>query len=136
MKNLLREVPLANGLILHIINHTRNYYGDYYHVRLEFAFFVPVLAEYFEDREKFDEAMRILGESVTYSRMEGQMGVPSMGIDRVLDHMIVNFTDHALPYIASGKFPQKYVLAQLNTVKRKNQGRSDRSVYAGTNDKN
>ena len=135
MKNLLREVPLSNGLILHIINHTRNYYGDYYHVRLEISFSVPVQAEYFEYREKFDEALRILGENVTYSRMEERMGVPSKGIDRVLDHLIANFTDHALPYIASGKFPQKYVLAKLNMMKRKNQGRSDRSLYAGNNDK-
>ena len=136
MKNLLREVPLSNGLILQIINHTRNYYGDYCHVRLEISFSVPVLAEYFEDREKFDEALRLLGENVTYSRMEGQMGVPSMGIDGVLDQLIANFTDHALPYIASAKFPQKYVLAKLNLMKRKNQGSSDRSLYAGNNDKN
>ena len=120
MTNLLREMPLPNGLILHFINHTRNYYVDYYHVKMEIAFYVPVRAEYFEDREAFVEAKRILGEKVAYSRMEEQMGVPSTKIDRVLDRLIANFTDHALPYIASGQFPQKYVLSKLQMMKLKN----------------
>jgi hypothetical protein len=120
MKNLLREVLLPNGLILQYFDHTRNYYGDYYLVRMEIAFNVPVLAEYFKDRETYVEAKRILGEEIAYSRIEEQMGVPSSNIDGVMDRLIANFTDHALPYISSGNFPHKFVLAKLNKMKRNN----------------
>ena len=119
MKNLIRELPLPNGLSLSFFDHTHHYFGDFYLVKMEILCDVPVLVGHFQNWRTFEEARALLGEKVIYSRIVEQMGVPSTEIERVLHRLMTNFMEHSLPYFASTLFPKKLVLAELNKVKRK-----------------
>lgn len=117
MENLIRKLPLENGLVIFIYDHTFRYYGDFYHVKLEIACDVPLLPEYFENEDEFVQAKRILGETASYRRSVGQLGVPSTGIERVREIQITSFIDHSLPYFSSANFPRKFVLSQYRKAK-------------------
>lgn len=119
MDTFIRDIPLPNGLTVSFSNQTRRYFGDYYLVMLEIVCRVPVIAEYFEEEGEFDEARSLLGDEVVYRRGVEQMGVPSTGIERVLDRLMADFEKHSLPYFAAPAFPQKLVTAELKKRKRK-----------------
>jgi hypothetical protein len=111
--DFLLDIPLVNGLTISVYDHTRNYYGDYFLVKLEFVCMVTLSDRYFVDPALYDEAHRLLGDAVSYRRQVEQMGVPATEIERVRNRLIANFMDHALSYFSIPEFPKKYVLAQL-----------------------
>lgn len=119
MADLLRSIPLPNGLTLCVVDHTRHYYGDFYLVRLEFSCTAPLLETYFSDRPAYEEARRLLGDAVSYRREAEQMGVPASGIEQVREKLISNFIDHSLPYVAIPDFPRKLVLGEMRKLQRK-----------------
>ena len=119
MTELLRSIPLANGLTVYVFDHTRHYYGDFYKVGLEFSCTVQLLDAYFTDRQAFDDARRILGDAVSYRRDVEQMGVPASEIEHVREKLINNFIGHSLPYFAAPEFPKKLVVGELKKSQRK-----------------
>jgi hypothetical protein len=125
MKNLIRELPLPNGLTVSFFDHTSRYFGDFHRVKMEIICNVPVFAEYFEDRSAFDDAKALLSDEVVYKHCVEQMGVPSTEIERVLQRIMTNFIEHSLPYFESAQFPRKMVLAALNKIK----GKKMRTLY-------
>ncbi|HEX5773826.1 MAG TPA: hypothetical protein VFY07_05835 [Geomobilimonas sp.] len=119
MADLLRSIPLPNGLTVRVVDHTRHYYGDFYLVRLEFSCTVSLLEAYFTDRQTFDQARTLLGEIVSYRRNVDQMGVPASAIEQVREKLIDNFIVHSLPYFATPDFPKKLVLGEMRKSLRK-----------------
>ncbi|RII27900.1 MAG: hypothetical protein CXR31_06680 [Geobacter sp.] len=119
MADLLRDIPLANGLTVSISDHTHRYYGDFYRVRVEFSCSAPLREAYFTDGQTFGEARRLLGDMVTYRRIVEQMGVPSTEIERVREKLVQNFIDHSLPYFTADDFPEKLVHGELRKISRK-----------------
>jgi hypothetical protein len=119
MDSPIKEIPLANGLVIRFFNRTSHYYGDFYRVKLEINCEIPVRAEYFANEDALAEAMAIFGKPLVYGRSVEQMGVPSTEIDRVLSRLMAFFEEHSLSYFATASFPQKYVLTELAKVKRK-----------------
>ena len=116
--DFLLDIPLANGLTISVYDHTRNYYGDYFLVKLEFVCTVTLSCSYFTDAASYDEANVILGNAVTYRRLVEQMGVPATEIERVRDRLIANFMDHSLSYFSTPEFPKRFVMAQLAKCQR------------------
>jgi hypothetical protein len=119
MPNLIKKLPLPNGLNITLIDHTRHYFGGFYLVKMEIMCKVPVLARYYEEPGDYNEARTLLGDEIIYSRMEEQMGVPSTEIEGVLNRLMTNFMEHSLHYFSSAQFPAKMVHAELNKIKRK-----------------
>lgn len=130
MADLLRDIPLANGLTVSIFDHTHRYYGDFYRVRLEFSCKAPLREAYFAEWHSFEEARRLLGEVVTYRRIVEQMGVPSTEIERVREKLVQNFIDHSLPYFTADDFPEKLVHGEVRKISRK------RALFAVPSSKN
>lgn len=122
MNDPLLEISLPNGLFVRFIDHTRQYYGDYYLVKLEIICETPVRSDYFGEQADFEEALRLLGAKAIYRKELEQMGVPATEIDRVRERLIENFREHSLPYFAREDFPSKLVLGELEKL-RKKQGR-------------
>ena len=91
MKKLIRELPLPNGLSVSFFDHSSQYFGDYYRVKLEIYCNMPVLPRFFVDPQDFVRARSLLGEEVIYSRFKERMGVPSHEIDSVLESLVANF---------------------------------------------
>lgn len=119
MSITLREIPLPNGLVVRFIDHTRLYYGDFYLVKLEITCEVPVSSDCFAVAADYEEALRLLGPTVTYRKEVEQMGVPSTEIDRVRERLIDDFSGNSLQYFTRGDFPAKLVRSELQKVLKK-----------------
>jgi hypothetical protein len=117
MDILVKKIPLGNGLVIFIYDHTYRYYGDFHLVKMEIVCKVPLRQEYFENESEYAHARQILGESASYRRFVEQMGVPSTGIERVREIQINNFVTHSLPYFSSANFPRKFVLSQYKKAR-------------------
>jgi hypothetical protein len=117
MDTLVKKIPLENGIVILIYDHTFRYYGDFYLVKIEISCEVPLRQEYFDNESEYAQARRILGESASYRRFVEQMGVPSTGIERVREIQINNFVTHSLPYFSSANFPRKFVLSQYKKAR-------------------
>lgn len=119
MPPLIREIRLENGLTIHIYDHTRHYFGDFYLVKLEIACEVPLGAALFADEAELEDARRLLGDPAVYRRTVEQMGVPSTAIETVTERLIGTFTDHSLPYFSSPVFSARFVKAELARARKK-----------------
>jgi hypothetical protein len=122
MAKPITEFSLPNGLTIVFIDHSRQYFGDIYRVKLEIVCRVPILEQYFTDPQEFIQAGAILGNTVVYRRMEEQMGVPSSDIEMVLQKLIKNFTDHSLIYFKTDTFPRKIILSEMSKINKRGRG--------------
>ncbi|MBI1922441.1 MAG: hypothetical protein HYS23_15320 [Geobacter sp.] len=119
MNDQLLEISLPNGLSVRFVDHTRQYYGDYYLVKLEIICEAPIASEYFGEQADFEEAQRMLGSTVVYRKEVEQMGVPSTEIERVRERLVENFREHSLPYFERDEFPSKLVLGEFDKLRKK-----------------
>ncbi len=119
MDELIKKILLENGLLIYIYDHTRRYYGDFYRVKIEIFFEIPLQKKFFESDIDYVNAQKYLGSSLAYRRFVEQMGVPSTGIERVRDLLIHNFKENSLPYISMFDFPRKFVLSHFEKSKKR-----------------
>lgn len=115
----IREQSLENGMAVRFYDHTRRYFGDYFHVQLEVVCELPVCRENCPDEQIFEAAAALLGTSVTHHRTMERMGVPAEEVERTLAELVDKFNGNSLPYLASSAFPPKLLLAELDKAKRK-----------------
>jgi hypothetical protein len=116
MNNVVREIPLPNGLVVRFADATRRYFGDYHQVRLEISCEVPVTLELFEDQATFDKARRVLGTSACYKKHVEHQGVPTLKVEETVQQVIQHFIDHSLGYFSSENFPRRLVHTELNRL--------------------
>lgn len=119
MEILIQKLTMENGLEICIFDHTRRYYGDFYHVKLRIVFEIDLREEHFGNLNDYSDALRILGKSVSYCRVLEKMGVPSTGIERVREMLTQSFKEHSLPYFSSPDFQRKFVLSHYDKLKKK-----------------
>jgi hypothetical protein len=119
MKNMIREIPLANGLTVRFYDATRRYFGDYHQVRIKITCEVPLRAELFEDAEAHQAALKLLGASVRYLKDVEHQGVPGLEVARSVELVIQQFVDTTLGYFQSEAFPRRFVQSELNRVNGK-----------------
>lgn len=118
MNPLLKTIPLNNGLTLLFRDETRRYFGDFYTVKVDISCEVPLSEKFFGDQSEFLLAVRLLGEKVLHHRLVVQSGVPSTGIERARENIIINFEAHSLPYLSTADFPRKLVLSKFKKAKK------------------
>lgn len=133
MAQLIRELPLGNGLILRIFDHTRHYFGDFHLVKLELTCEMPVSSAHFDDAAEGEAAPRLLGEIAVYRRFVEQMGVPTADVQSTVEQLIGNFTVHSLPYLSSPDFASRFVRAEFERL-RKKKSRPTMGYAAGHHD--
>ena len=119
MKNIVREIPLANGLVVRFTDATRRYFGDYHQVRVEISCEFPLTAQLFDDPSAFEAALKLLGAGVRYQKKVEHQGVPTLGTADAIQLVIQQFIDHSLSYFASEAFPRRFVQSELNRVRAK-----------------
>ena len=113
MLSLNGKTSLANGVTISINDQTRQYYGDFYLVKLEVVCTVAV-------PDDDGSAPDILPEkSVTYRRFLEQMGVPSTELTRVKERLLSHFAIHSLSYLAAQNFPAKLVASELTKARKR-----------------
>jgi hypothetical protein len=117
MKNIIREIPLANGLTVSFADATRRYFGDYHQVRVEVSCEVPLSAGLFDDQPSYEAALKLLGAKVCYLKKVEHQGVPTLGTAAAVQKVIQQFIDHQLSYFGSQAFPRRFVQSELNRVR-------------------
>lgn len=116
MKNLIREIPLANGLTVRFFDTTRRYFGDYHQVRIKITCDVPVSAAQFDDAKAHEAAVKLLGTSVQYKKDIEQQGVATLDTTDAVEKVIRQFLDHSLSYFDTEAFPKKFIQSELNRI--------------------
>ncbi|RNC68750.1 MAG: hypothetical protein ED859_09520 [Desulfuromonadales bacterium] len=120
MGHIIKEIPLANGLTIRFRDLTRQYFGDFYLVKIEITCEVPLSIDLFSNATDLEDARRLVGDSAIYYRTAEKMGVPSTAIGTVVERLIGTFSSHSLPYFASPGFPSRFVRAELAKMRRNN----------------
>lgn len=117
MKNVVREIPLENGLTVRFGDATRRYFGDYHQVRVEVTCEVPLSAELFDDPASLEAARKLLGACVSYRKLVEHQGVPTLEVAVQVERVIQHFIDHTLGYFSSPEFPRRLVQSELNRLR-------------------
>jgi hypothetical protein len=119
----IRQIRLANGLTLLFHDRSRRYFGDYHRAKVEITCSIPILEEYFSEKQELEDAVKNLGDAVIFRRSVERMGVSSADLASVLASIMDNFCEHSIHYISSPAFPRKMVHMELakarKTVKRR-----------------
>ena len=119
MKNLIREMPLANGLTVRFYDATRRYFGDYHQVRIKISCEVPLAPEMFDDPASQAAAVKLLGTSIRYCKDIEQQGVATADVAGAVEQVIRQFEEHSLAYFATEAFPKRFVQSELTRVQEK-----------------
>ena len=116
MKDLIREIPLANGLTVRFFDTTRRYFGDYHQVRVRISCEIPLTADLFDDEHAFHRALKLLGDKVHYQKDVEHQGVATLATAETVEKVIRQFIEHSLCYFETREFPGRFVQSQLSRI--------------------
>lgn len=111
-ENFIKTCRLGGGIQATVSDHTRHYFGGYYHVRIQVSADVPVSAGAFADSTEYQDAVRRLGAFVSFSRVLEKMAVPDSEIDVVRQHLLASFDTNVLPYLVRADFAGSFVQSE------------------------
>lgn len=119
MTPLFQQINMANGLELLIHDHTRRYFGDYCHVKLEIRCSVALSETVDTAQVDTEEVRKLLGDAVVYRRFLEKMGVPTGEVEIVQKQLVADFFANSLAYIESTAFPKKLVAAEFRRAQKR-----------------
>lgn len=105
---------LENGLEVRLFDRTRNYYGDFHHVRLDVQCEIGIAHLAVNDGPPADLLSALGGEKLFYRRTLDKMGVPSGEVDAVRLHLVDSFVRNSLPYFSTPYFAERFVRAEMH----------------------
>ena len=111
-ETLIKTCVLGGGIQAKVCDHTRHYFGGYYHVRIQVSADVPVSAGVFSDSTEYQDAVQRLGTFVSFSRNLEKMAVPDSEIDVVRRHLLASFDTNVLPYLLRDDFAGSFVQSE------------------------
>ena len=111
-EKLIRTCVLGGGVQAVISDQTSHYFGGYYHVRILVSADVPLSAGAFADASEYQDALRCLGSSVSFSRTLEKMAVPDSEIDAVRQQLLAAFDANVLPYLLRADFAGSFVQSE------------------------
>jgi hypothetical protein len=114
--SLIKTYALVGGVLASVRDHTRHYFGGYYHVRIRVSADVPVSAGAFADSAVYQDAFRHLGTFVSFSRDLEKMAVPDSEIDAVRRQLLASFDANVLPYLLRADFAASFVQSEYRTA--------------------
>jgi hypothetical protein len=114
--SLIKTYALVGGVLASVRDHTRHYFGGYYHVRIRVSADVPVSAGAFADSAVYQDAVRHLGTFVSFSRDLERMAVPDSEIDEVRRQLLASFDANVLPYLLRADFAASFVQSEYRTA--------------------
>lgn len=110
---LIHTRHLSNGLTICIYDHTKVYFGDYHHVRVNIVCFFDSAAVHWLQYCPDNIDIR----SISYTRTLERMGVPSQDVATAIETLLKDFDLNSLSYIASPDFPKKMINKELSCKK-------------------
>ena len=116
-QELYAEINLPGNLPVRIYDHTRIYFGDYYHVRLAVTCVLPLPLNSVNCADESGELPVI----TVYNRFLERMAVPSAAVEDVRLELLTEFRQNSLHYLTAADFPAKLartVVKQTGASKR------------------
>jgi hypothetical protein len=123
---IYRLFELEGGLAVRLMDRTRNYYGDFWHVLIDVQCDVEVARVADKVSSSGVDLTALSDKTFVYRRTLEKMGVPSAEVAAVREHLVANFASHSLPYFSSPAFAERFVLAEV----RKRQKRAAAGLVA------
>lgn len=115
--NLTDTIELGNGLILEILDRSKQIAGDRWFVSLVARVETEVRPELFEGDEISEDQIRgiraLAGETSCYQYEDQRNFVDETEKDRVLKALKERFLDTNLKYLSCPDFPKKLILSKL-----------------------
>lgn len=113
---IIETIPLdaIGTIVLH--DRTSHYFGGYFHVRVAATCSVPVKSDYFASRAEYDQAVVVLGETVTFTKNLEKMAVAEVDLESVRAELIAAFRATTYTYLVSDHFAPRFIHSEL--VKR------------------
>jgi len=111
---LLHTLKLHNGLIITIYDHSKVYFGDYHHVRVNIvcSFDDSAINSLYCCPDEIDL------RSILYTRTLDRMGVPSKDVEIVTATLLNDFYLNSMHYISSKEFVKKLIHNKIADIKR------------------
>lgn len=113
-----QEFRLPNGLAVIFEDHTRHYFGGYWHVRLLVRCKVPVVLSHFENQADAEDAKSLLGDQVEFARYLEKMAVPGDEKAAVMEGLVRRGVEHLLPFMGGDRFQGGFLRAELKKRKK------------------
>lgn len=115
----IKEFILANGLKVEIFDTTFRYFGGYFTVQLKLKSAVTVREEYFDTKEEFTNAKRLLGEYQYYERNIERRGVFEKDLENVKAELMSFFEENSMTYLKSPNFLKKFIRKKYKEMLRR-----------------
>ena len=119
MSPVIRSWCLANGLTVVVEDDTRNYYGDYYNVRLTIRCQIGVKPEYLKSSRNnplYDRVVATLGPLAEYRREIVKAGVAGRNLSGVKEYLLQKFEESALPYFEREVLQERFVRKRFDEI--------------------
>jgi hypothetical protein len=113
LSDLIREIKLDNGIVLTFYDKTSHYYGGFFHVSISAVCEIELTTEYCPANINYEEVVSLLGNIVRYQKNLERMGVLREEVSSVKKHLIDQFIDSSLSYLADPDFPIKLVAKEI-----------------------
>jgi hypothetical protein len=111
-ENIIKTCRLGGGLQATVSDLTIHYFGGYYLVRILVRADVPVTAAAFDGTPDYQDAVKRLGTSVSFSRTLEKMAVPDSEMNSVRQQLLSSFDTTMLPYLMRDDFADSFVRSE------------------------
>ncbi len=111
MAELLKTVPLDNGLTLEFLDRSNRYFGDFYRVCITVRAELPLAKLDLTVAQK--KALQGREDGLCYARSLERMGVAGADLARVKDQLIKDFLNSSLRYLEKADFPEQLLRKKL-----------------------
>ena len=121
MTAMIRTWRLISGLIVEVEDESRNYYGDYHHLKLVIRCRIAVRAEHLRELEgsrSYARVVEAMGPSVEYLRVIGRAGVAGKDAASIKNQLLRSFEENALPYFNREGFEAKFVRKRFEEIEK------------------
>lgn len=118
-EKIITKLDLTSGVSAIVSDHSRHYYGGYYHVCLKISAEVPLAMEWFQNETEHADAVRRLGAAAYFRRKLEKMAVPEDEVSSIRQGLLDSFTAHMLPYLMRQDFPRRFVLSEYKAAMTK-----------------
>jgi hypothetical protein len=117
---LLKELPLANGIMLEVTDESSNYYADFWNLKVVIRGTVKVTPDHLQTiiplNPPEQEAKEALGGEATYHRELTRIGVREAEKDATIQKLLGSFEENSLPYLEHPSFPEQMVRSQWKNL--------------------
>lgn len=115
----IEDIPLANGLMLLVHDHSRRIASDTTTVALEFVLPIPVKADYFDCDDDYRLFLSVFGAEAAFVTRKERTFVTSGEREAMRAFLLDAFRRDTLPYLERADFPARFLRSRLADIRKR-----------------